>query len=196
MNWNQGAEQFLNALSSDNPTPGGGAAAAMAGAMGCALSLMSIGTTLKQKNTSMQCRASLAAAQQELFTLHAELKKLIQQDAQAYDSYMIARRLPTQDPSREQAIQDALWYAATIPVEVATACSKILKKTVEIEPLIASIILSDIYCAKHLLKSSITCCLENIRINMNGITDSSKLAKLQEQLSSFERLIKYDPSSL
>ncbi len=190
MNWNQGAEQFLTALSSDNSTPGGGAAAAMAGAMGCALILMSIGTTLKRKSTPQAHKDSLQTAQQKFFSLHASLKKLIEQDAQAYEAYMAARRLPQQDSTREQAMQDALWFAACVPVDIATTSAHALQAVHTLEPFIAPIILSDIFCAKHLLKSAIACSLENIRTNLQGITDTTRVENLQNQIHTFEREIK------
>lgn len=190
MNWNQGAEQFLEALSSDNPTPGGGAAAAMAGAMGCALILMAIGTTLKRKSTPKENLVSLQAVQQKIRGLHTELKKLIQLDAQAYESYLVAKRLPTEEPSRQQALQDALWVAATVPADIATVALHLLQDIDTLNPLIASVILSDMQCAQHLLKTAIRCSLENIHINLQAITDPIRVEKLQKRLSTFERAIK------
>ena len=51
MEWYTAADKFIEALASSDPTPGGGAAAASAGAMGCALAMMAVGTTLKRKAT-------------------------------------------------------------------------------------------------------------------------------------------------
>lgn len=189
MNWNQGAEHFLDALSSSNPTPGGGAAAAMAGAMGCALLLMSIGTTLKRKNTSQALQESLQPAQKKIVGFEAELKRLMQQDAQAYEAYLAARRLPKGDLTRAQALQDALCFAATVPADIASTALCALQLVNFLEPLIASVILSDVYCAKHLLKTAIACSLENIRINLPGITDPTRVEHLQQQINTFERAI-------
>ena len=74
MTWNTGAHQFTDALASANPTPGGGAAGAMAGAMGCALVMMAIQTTLKRKNTPEENRPFLQKSLHELEPLHAQLK--------------------------------------------------------------------------------------------------------------------------
>ena len=190
MNWNQGAEQFLTALSSAEPTPGGGAAAAMAGAMGCALILMSIGPTLKRKSTPQGHKDALQKAQQKISGLHVSLKKLMEQDAQAYETYMTARRLPLQETTREQALQDALWFAACVPADIAATSVQALQALHALEPLIAPIILSDICCAKHLLKAAIMCGIENIQINLQGITDPTRVENLQNQIHTFEREIK------
>ena len=187
MNWDKGADQFLTALSSDKPTPGGGAAAAMAGAMGCALAIMSIGITLKRKNLTQQHQAPLLVAQQKLLGLHTELKKLMQQDAQAYETYIAACRLPVQDAKREQAIQDALWFAASVPVDIANVAVQAVQEVRTVEPFIAPIILSDAYCAKHLLQTSVRCSIENIHVNMRGLKDSGQVTELQKQIAQFER---------
>lgn len=187
MQWEQGAELFLDALSSDKPTPGGGAAAAMAGAMGCALLLMAIGTTLKRKNTPESHKVLLKQWQEKLSSYQKELKGLMQKDAQAYASYLAAYRLPADDSSRKGALQQALLTATNVPAEIASHCQAILKAIDDLEPLIAPVILSDVYCARHLLKSGLACGIENIRINLKGITDINQVAKLQLLLKSLEK---------
>lgn len=190
MQWNQEAELFLDALSSDKPTPGGGAAAAMAGAMGCALLLMSIGTTLKRKNTPDAHKTSLKQWQEKITTCQKELKHLMQQDAQAYAAYIAAYRLPSDNPSREKELQQALLTATTVPADIASCCHSVLQEINNLKPLIAPIILSDVYCARHLLKSGLACGIENIRTNLKGITDTNCIEKFKQLLVSFEREIK------
>lgn len=185
MNWTRGADEFLTALSSSDPTPGGGAAAALAGAMGCALGLMSIGTTLKRKSTPQENHPALLQSQKKLAGLHSELKTLMQRDAEAYTAYLTASKLPKDAPARTQAVQDALWFAATVPADTATACEHVLAELNTVRPLIASIILSDVNCAQHLLKSAIACCVENIRINQAGITSTERQEKLAKWLEHF-----------
>ena len=184
MNWHTGASQFLQALSSPAPTPGGGAAAAMSGAMGCALMMMAVGTTLKRKNTPTQHLPILEQGLAKLGGLHSELKNLIQKDAQAYETYLAACKLPKENI---QARQDALWFAATVPADTATVCLHVLKEITRLQDYIAAIILSDVACARHLLQSAIACCVENIRTNAAYITQADRVEKLQKQLETFTK---------
>ena len=62
MEWFKAAEKFNDALASSDPTPGGGAAAAMAATMGCALSIMAVQTTLKRKSTPQASKDRLTPA--------------------------------------------------------------------------------------------------------------------------------------
>ena len=187
MQWEQGAELFLDALSSDKPTPGGGAAAAMVGAMGCALLLMAIGTTLKRKNTPESHKVLLKQWQEKFSSYQNELKDLMQKDAQSYASYRAAYQLPPDDSSREKALQQALLTATNVPAEIASLCRAILKVIGDLEPLIAPVILSDVRCACHLLKSGCSCGIENVRINLKGLTDSKQTEKLNLLLESLEK---------
>lgn len=192
MNWDQGASQFLEALSSSEPTPGGGAAAAMSGAMGCALLLMAIGTTLKRKRTPEEHKAPLQKFHHDLLNRQQELKVLMQQDAQAYEAYVSAQRLSAQDVTRTEKLQHALWQAALVPVEIATRTKQTLQEVPVLIPLIAPIILSDVYCAKHLLQSAWACSIENIQINLQGITDPSSAEKLKQLLASLKEGMNYE----
>lgn len=187
MTWNESAHTFTDALASSAPTPGGGAAAAMAGAMGCALGIMAVGTTLKRKVTPAEHRPMLEESLQQLNTLHEQLKNLIAQDARAYENYLSAAKLPKEDPARAQAVQDALWQAATVPTKTAQVCLQVISQLKDIRPCISNIIISDAHCAHHLLTSAVTCCVENIRANAAYITDTKRQAQLQAWINTFSQ---------
>lgn len=187
MNWNTGAQQFTDALASANPTPGGGAAGAMAGAMGCALLIMAIGTTLKRKNTPPENRPLLEKSLQKLEPLHTQLKNLMTQDSTAYEAYLTAAKLPKENPSRTQAVQESLWQAACIPAQTAHLCTQVLSELTSVCPSISDIIISDVNCAQHLLNSATACCVENIRANAAYITDTRRQTQLQTWIQTFSK---------
>ena len=94
MEWYTAAEKFNQALASAEPTPGGGAAAAMAAAMGCSLALMAARTTYKRKTTSADTQAKLDPAIRKLASLNVQLNHYIQEDGDAYTAYLVAKKLP------------------------------------------------------------------------------------------------------
>lgn len=185
MEWYTAAERFTEALASSDPTPGGGAAAAHAGATGCALAIMAIATTLKRKATSAEVRIKLEPSLKKITALKNELKNFVRLDAEAYSSYMLATRLPKDNPEREKVLQQATAFAAKVPCDTATTALTALQEIENIKDKIAPIILSDIYCAQHLLKCAIRCSVENITINLSLISDEDKRNELEKQISIF-----------
>lgn len=117
---------LMNAFSSPDPTPGGGSAAALSGAMGAALLAMVAGLP-RTKHGTPEERALLDAARTDLLTLQAALVGLVDRDAAAYDLVVAAFKLPkgTDDEktARKAAIQHAMRVATEVPLETITTCA-------------------------------------------------------------------------
>lgn len=184
MEWYTAAERFTEALASSDPTPGGGAAAAMTGAMGCALAMMAVSTTLKRKATPEELRPRLTQSLKRLTAFKSELKSYIQQDGEAYAAYLTAKKLPKDAPAREQAVQDALLFAARVPADAASAAMHCLREIDDIKSDVADIILSDVYCARHLLQACIKCSVESIWANLSFIKHEDRVNELNKQIAT------------
>ena len=187
MEWYTAAEKFNQALASADPTPGGGAAAAMTAAMACSLALMAARTTYNRKATSAEIQAKLDPAIRKLASLNVQLNHYIQEDGDAYTAYLVAKKLPKDHPTREQEMQQALLYAARVPADTANTAITCLHEIDLIAEQIAPIILSDIFCAKHLLKCALRCCKENILANLAFLKDENQIQKLQKVIETIEK---------
>lgn len=185
MEWFTAAEKFNQALASSDPTPGGGAAAAMTAAMGCALALMAAQTTVNKKATPQGVKDKLAQHIRKLGALKTQLNNFIQEDGAAYSAYLVAKKLPKEDSDRQKAMQDALVYAARVPTDTATTAITCLREIDVIKDDIAPVILSDIYCAQHLLKAAVRCCIENIKANLEFIKDEDWSTKFRQHIEVF-----------
>lgn len=184
MEWYTAAERFTEALASPEPTPGGGAAAAMTGAMGCALAMMAVGTTLKRKATPEGPRPRLTQSLKRLNAFKSELKSYIQKDGEAYAAYLMAKKLPKETPEREKAVQDALLFAARVPADAASAAMHCLREIDDVKTDVADIILSDVHCARHLLQACIKCSVESIRANLSFIKHEDRVNELNKQIAT------------
>ena len=93
--------ELLDAFSSPDPTPGGGSAAALAGALGASLVAMVAGMK-KTRNGAPEERAALDSARADLITLQGTLKDLVDLDTEAYSLVVAAYRQPrvTEDEKR------------------------------------------------------------------------------------------------
>ena len=103
---------FLDQLAARTPTPGGGGAAAVTGAMAAGLVAMAA----RFSATRLPGAGELADQADES---RRRLAQLADMDAQAYAAVLEALRLPREASQREAQRQEALLGAALVPLEVA-----------------------------------------------------------------------------
>jgi len=122
-------DKFLDTLASGAPTPGGGSAAAVIGAMSAALISMVCNVTLGKKGLE-SAAAEMRAVCGESERLRARLTAMIAEDIAAFDELMNAYRLPkasdTEKALRSAAIQKSLVGATHTPLECARACAQVI----------------------------------------------------------------------
>src|SRR5580658_5804532 len=111
-------EKFLDDLASGLPTPGGGSAAAIMGAMGAALVSMVCNVTIGKKGYEA-VEAEMKAVLQESERVRRRLTDMVAEDIAAFDSIMAAYKLPKatdEDKAlRADAIQAGLRRATETP---------------------------------------------------------------------------------
>ena len=84
---------LLDAFSTPDPTPGGGSAAALAGALGASLLAMVAGLP-KTRTNSPEERSTLDTTRRRLLALRTQLAELVDRDAAAYDLVVTAYKQP------------------------------------------------------------------------------------------------------
>ena len=122
-------ETFLGELASSTPTPGGGSAAAIMGAMGAALVSMVCNVTLGKKGYEA-AESDINAVRAESEKLRGRLTAMVADDVAAFDALMAAYRLPKatdeEKAHRALAIQQNLRRATETPLECARACADVM----------------------------------------------------------------------
>jgi formiminotetrahydrofolate cyclodeaminase len=121
---------FLDDLASERPTPGGGGAAAMSGAIGAALVSMVANLTIGKKNYEAVWE-DLEAVNAKAEALRAELIRAIEEDVVAFNSVMDAYGLPRgtdeEKAKRAASIQAALKDATLAPLRAVKACFEVIR---------------------------------------------------------------------
>lgn len=112
---------FVDALSTDAATPGGGSVAALCGALGAALTSMVANLTHRPGKRDLPL-ADLEALAERAQALKADLLRAVDADTAAFDAVLQAMRLPAGNPA-EQAARAAALRVATrgaidVPVQV------------------------------------------------------------------------------
>jgi formiminotetrahydrofolate cyclodeaminase len=120
---------FLDELASSAPTPGGGSAAAIMGAMGAALISMVCNVTLGKKGHEA-VQAEMKMVRDESEKLRAALTSMVADDIAAFDGLISAYRLPKasddEKSRRAEAIQISLSAATETPLACARACAQVV----------------------------------------------------------------------
>lgn len=167
--------QFLGALSSADPTPGGGTAAAITGAMGTSLLLMVTGLAKSNTNADDE-KTALAGARQALQPMVATLTGLADADAASFDEVMSAYRLPKatdeDKAARSAAIQLALQGATTVPLQTLRACADAMAHAETVAACGNRSAVSDVGVAIGLLETAAAGAEANVRINLGSVRDT------------------------
>lgn len=165
-------------LASRDPAPGGGSAAAIAGAMGAALVSMVVELTVGRPEYA-EHEAALREIGAGAVERQAVLLDLAEADAAAYGSVVTARRMPKQtDPEREArsaALRDAMLQAAGVPLRTATVASEVLELAERIAPIGNSDAVSDAGVAAQLAAAAVRGALLNVRINLPYLPEDEPL---------------------
>ncbi len=121
--------ELVDEVSRDTPAPGGGSIAALAGALGAGLASMV--ANLAQGKRGPQDEASLLAAAEQGQRLKDQLILAVDDDTNAFNSYMDARRLPQgtaeEKAAREASMQEGLKLAVEVPWATASACLDVMR---------------------------------------------------------------------
>lgn len=167
-------EDLLTAFGSDAPTPGGGTAAALAGAMGAALAEMVASLTLSKEKYAAVHEAVRPIAGLARRT-RQELQRLAREDSDAYDEVVAARRLPKDTPDQQRVrarkTSDANRLAAEVPMRTARAAARLLAVLPDLARKGNPNAASDAGAAALLLESAVHAALLNVAINLGGIED-------------------------
>lgn len=175
---------FLDALSSADPTPGGGSAAALVGATGAALLAMVAGMP-KTRTNAIAEREALDQAHTELLAVREALVALIDRDAAAYDLVVAAFRKPKATDedkvARKAAIQDATRVATEVPVETIQACVAAMRAGLAPVAHGNPSAASDGKVGFRLLLAAALSAKDNVDINLGGLTDVALQTRLREE---------------
>ena len=161
-----GLPEFLDALAAPTATPGGGSASAAAAAMAAALGSMVTRLAKQDPAPLEQDRRFFTAA--------------VDRDAEAFARVMAAYKLPKAE--RAPFVEEALHGAAEVPLQVLERAAAMQARLDALE--IQAKFASDLAVAKALTVAAKAGALENIRINLDSITDDGFKVAVRERLAA------------
>jgi formiminotetrahydrofolate cyclodeaminase len=181
--------QFLSTLASSAPTPGGGTAAAIAGAMGAGLTEMVAALTLSREKFAPvhDAMRSIARAAQ---TAREELLALAREDSEAYDAVVAARRLARETEEEKQvrarAIESANRLATEAPMRTARTAVRLLAALPELVEKGNPNAFSDAGAAALMLSAAAEGALLNVGINLPGVSDAAFVDEMRKETTAIQ----------
>ena len=166
--------EFLEALASEKPAPGGGNVAALSGAMAAALVAMVGRLTVGHKKYAA-AEPEMRRVVERAESLRERLAHLVDDDAEAYnrvfEAYGLPKESPEQKGARTLAIQAGLRVAAEVPLKVCRVCVEVLGLAAQAAELGSTNAASDAKVAALLGAAGFAGAAANVEINLASITD-------------------------
>ncbi|HEU5441184.1 MAG TPA: cyclodeaminase/cyclohydrolase family protein [Ktedonobacterales bacterium] len=180
---------FLDALASDAPAPGGGAAAALAGALAAACAEMVARFTAgrpKFAAVGQTVRDAIA----DLVAARAALLALVEADAAAFATVSAAYRLPRlseeEHAAREAAIQAALHTAMEPPLAVMRQTCDVLTIAETLAGVGNPTVASDAACAALLGEGAVRAAAVNVLANVALLRDEAAAGEARQAITQLE----------
>lgn len=183
------SKEFIAKLASEAPTPGGGGAAAMAGALAGALAAMVANLTLgKEKFVAVE--QEVAALCAEVDSQRLALLELVEADAEVFDSFMACYKLPKatelEKQARLAAIHEAAKKAAGVPMAIARACAQVLVVAERLASIGNPNVITDATCSALLARAALRAAVYNVYINLKLTKDENFNNSLLEEIAAME----------
>ena len=172
-------EEFIDVLNSDAPTPGGGGASALAGALSAALCGMVANlTTGKKKYAEYQGEIDeiIIAAK----ALSIRMENLIEEDARAFGPLAKAYGIPKDEPGRDEVLENALCAAAEPPYRIVETAGEVRDIIVRLKDIGSRLAISDVGVAAALCSAAARGAAMNVYINTKLMTDRDKAERMNE----------------
>lgn len=181
---------FVAATASKEPTPGGGAIAALTAATGAALAEMVANLTIGKKGYE-EVQTEMEELQAKAEAIRNRMLELSQADADVFNMFMNALGLPKntdeEKVTRTAAIQQAYKDAAMVPFEIGELAYQIFDLAELASRKGNQNLITDGIIAAINARAAVKAAFLNVRINLSGIKDEAFVANVTAKMNAIEQ---------
>lgn len=186
----QKVNDFVAATASKEPTPGGGAIAALTAATGAALVEMVANLTFGKKGYE-EVQSEMKDLQAKAESIRHRMLALSQADADVFNIFMNALGLPKnteeEKTKRAAAIQQAYKDAAMVPFEIGELAYQIFDLAELASKKGNQHLITDGIIAAINARAAVKAAFLNVRINLSGIKDEAFVADVTAKMNAMEQ---------
>ena len=177
-------EQFIADLASKAPTPGGGGASAVVGAIGTALGNM-VGSLTVGKKKYVDVEGDIIALKADADTLQAEFLVLAAKDAEVFEPLSRAYGLPkdtdAEKAHKAQVMEAALQAACGVPLEIMQKCAEAIRLLEQFAEKGSAIAISAAGVGAACCLAALKGASLNVYINTKAMTDRAYAAEANKK---------------
>lgn len=178
-------DHFLDVLASKDPTPGGGGAAAMGGAIGMALSNM-VGNLTVGKKKYADVEDEVNKLLEEGYAVIDRLKAMVDEDAEAFaplaKAYGLPRGTPEEKAHKEKTLEECSKVALSVPLEIMRQSYRGIKIHERMGQIGSMLAISDVGCGVAFLKAALQSAHLNVLINLGAIKDQGYVDEITAEM--------------
>lgn len=180
----QKTTDFLNVLSSKEPTPGGGGASAAVGAFAAALGMMVTNLTVGKKKYA-DVEDEIVKIRGQLEELREKLVLLPDKDAEAFEplakAYSMPKSTPEETERKEEVMESALYEASMVPLEIMKTVFKVFELLKVLEEKGSKLAVSDVGVAVLFARAALEGASLNIYINTKLMKNRERAEALNSE---------------
>ncbi len=183
-------EDFLNELSSDAPSPGGGSTAALVLALSAGLNSMVYSLTIGKKvyeELKDEEKEKMLILQEEAKKLIIEAQEFMEKDREDFLGLMNSYKLPKNNDEeiklRKDKIKDFTIKAMKTPLQLAEKCIKFYDNIEFAIRYGNKNLISDAGVALSLLHSAIESAIINVKVNLSFLKEEEFVFNIEEKCS-------------
>ena len=174
---NRTVDVFLTELASGAPTPGGGGASALVGAIGTALGNM-VGSLTVGKKKYADVEQEIIALKAKCDDLEKQLLDQVPADAEGFAPLAKAYGIPKDDPTREETLEKATLNACAVPVHIMELCCQSLDAIRVFAEKGSRLAVSDAGCGAVIVKAALQAASLNVFINTKSLKNRGEAERL------------------
>lgn len=176
--------EWVDALASKAPVPGGGGASALGGALAAALGQMVANLTVGKKRYA-DVESEMQQSLISLNRLQKEMQELADRDAEVFAPLAAAYGMPAdteeEKAEKERVMEERLLEASLVPLHIMEKAVEILKLVEILEQKGSKMAVSDAGVAAQFARAALTGAVMNVYINTKSMKNREKAEKLNEK---------------
>ena len=174
--------EFTEALASNAPVPGGGGAAALAGALAVSLCSMAGNFTVGKKKYLLYEEDHIRIIAR-CSGLRQRFLKLVDEDAAAFEPLSAAYSMDKNDPGSAEVLRAATLKACRAPLSMMQCCAELTVLLEELQGKCSVLMLSDVGCAALAARAALEAASMNVFVNTRTLPGDAEAERLEEQAS-------------